>query len=153
MVVKVNAPRSNVPDNICTPLQMEPRHAPFTSVVIEPTHVGSRTQGQDGIVREGSVAHCRNIENAGGIWLLALRIVCTNQNSRLVFRNMRWVHTVVHPFVPCLVDISTAAKWKRVTGTLGALVGKTASHGTTSQTSNRKSEDNNSNSSDAERML
>mmetsp|Transcript_17827 Transcript_17827/g.69116 ORF Transcript_17827/g.69116 Transcript_17827/m.69116 type:complete len:341 (+) Transcript_17827:2535-3557(+) len=116
-VAAAEVARANVPHNVSARPHVEARDSTLACVVVEIAHLGGRVECQDCVVRKGTVAHARDVEERGTVGLRAF--VASDHDPRVLVRNDGRPERVVHPLVAVLVDVPPGAEGEGVLHVLG----------------------------------
>jgi hypothetical protein len=97
-------------------------------MVIKATLFGFSAQGQNGIVRDGTITHGRNIQNTGRVGLSGSKLTGANLASTILFRHGSGPHTMAGPLVVDTVDIPSGSKGQGFDHIFGALINQASTH-------------------------
>ena len=112
--------RAKLPDQIAAMLSVVRRDAAFAGVMKEAARLCALVQRPDGICGNRAIAHCGNVQKAGGIGVLATGPdLGAKRRMRL---GRLWRDRVVQPFILLFIDIVLGAEGPFVEVALGALV-------------------------------
>lgn len=97
------------------------QHARYlTSIVKEVALLRCCVQGEDSVIREGSIAHARHVEERSAVGLRALST--TDCHAGVLVRHYSGPKRVVDPLVAVLVHVSPRAEREGVLHVLGTSV-------------------------------
>ena len=128
-VATAKVARADLPDQVTTVRAVMLRDRALTRVMRKTAALGAGVQGQNGIGRQSTKTHGRDVENAGRIRLSARRARVRRGVWRAAYPNAKVrrfqrarLHGMVDPFIALAPDIQVRAKGVVVRLGFGALV-------------------------------
>ena len=112
--------RTQLPDDVATEFTVIRRQGALTGVVRKATELGATIQGADGIGRERTETHGRDVEHRGRIRHTTLR--AADADAKTLGTGMAWCHGLAQPLAVLVVDRLDGAEATLVVLPLGTRI-------------------------------